>query len=205
MRIKHIVLGILLVFTIKASAQLEEVPVGQWNEVAGKNKYFKDINGHFNKFIGTWEYSDSDKYFKVQFYKINKVPESTAYYYIGNVFHDYICSFIEYKEKQNGQWVNIYNTFGTSAFTSTTFSRGAAIQGYSIMSSNTHLRLKYTEPSEDCLPSNYYVDIKHQGGNPTQLLWSRGSYKYVGSSSCNNANNNSFKIPADMVLTKIAD
>ncbi len=202
METKHILLGLLFIFTIKANSQLQEIPVEQWGTVRGKNKYLKDINGHFNKFLGTWEYSSSDKYFKIQFYKINKVPESTAFYYIGNCFHDYICSFIEYKEKQNGQWVTIYNTFGTPAITNTNFSYDA-IQGYSISPSNTNwLLLDYFEPTETCRYTPT-LNIRYQTGNPAQLLWERDSRIISGGRPCENVDNSPFKIPANMVLTKV--
>lgn len=206
MKIKHILLGILLVFTIKASGQLEEVPVEQWGTVRGKNKYLKDINGHFNKFIGTWEYSSNDKYFKIQFYKINKVPASTMPFYTGNRFYDYLCSFVEYKEKQNGQWVTIYNTFGTPAFTntSTNLDRRNVINGHHISSDPNWIMLSYAEPTETCRYTPT-LNIRYQAENPAQLLWERDLRIWVSGPPCDNVDTSPFQIPANMVLTKIAD
>ena len=208
MKIKHIILGILFVFTIKANSQTE-VPVENWS-LDYTNTYFKDINGHFNKFLGTWEYSSSDKYFKIQFYKINKVPASTAYYYTGNQFYDYICSFIEYKEKQNGEWVTVYSTFGTPAFTSTNFSssttRSKVIRGYALINSNNTLILRYTEPTETCrYTRSLKITYQLQGlGNPPKLFWERDlGINYVSSRPCDNVDESPFQIPANMVLTKV--
>jgi GR25 family glycosyltransferase involved in LPS biosynthesis len=201
-KLKHLISAILLIISIKATSQTE-VPIENWGQNY-TNTYLKDINGHFNKFLGTWEYSTSDKYFKIRFYKVNKVPASTLPFYTGNKFYDYICSFIEYKEKQNGQWVTIYNTFNTPAFTSTNFSYDAT-QGYAISSDSNWILLDYTEPTETCRPRLSILNIRHQAGNPEQLLWERDTTLIIagGKPNCENIDDSPFKIPANMVLTKV--
>jgi len=206
--IKQILLGFFLVSYFNMNSQTTTIPLQ--NELSlgstSKNTYFKDVDGHLNKFIGTWEYSSNDKYFKIQFYKVSKVPDTYSSFSYGN-FCDRLASFIEYKEKQNGQWITIYNTFGTPALTNINFDYDGAIQGYTIVSSNTNrMSLRYTEPTETCrytrtLKITYMLQLG--GGNP-QLSWERdlGRY-YVSGPPCDNVDESPFKIPANMVLTKI--
>jgi len=161
-------------------------------------RYYKDVNGHFNKFIGTWEYNGSDKYLKIQFYKVEAVPTWD------DTFYDVLCSFIEYKEKQNGQWTTIYSTFDTLIQTNFNFNRNT-IQGNIILKNNPNwIILKYTEPSEGCRQFYGYLNLKYQeGGNPPQLIWERDfelEYRYK---ECDNRDESPFKIPANLVLTKI--
>jgi len=155
-------------------------------------KYFKDVNGHFNKFIGTWEYNSSDKYLKVQFYKVEAVPTWD------DTFYDVLCSFIEYKEKQNGQWITIYNTFGTP------FNYNV-IQGSGITKSDPNwITLNYTEPSEGCRQFDGSLNLKYQvGSNPPQFIWERNFELISDYRECDNMDESDFKIPANLVLTKI--
>jgi len=160
--------------------------------------YFKDVNGHFDKFIGTWEYNGSDKYLKIQFYKVEAVPTWD------DTFYDELCSFIEYKEKQNGQWVTIYNTFGTLMQTNFNFNRNT-IHGSIISKSNTNIViLKYTEPSEGCRQFSGYLYLKFQvGSNPPQVVWERDFELISDYTECDNMDESDFKIPVNLVLTKI--
>jgi len=162
--------------------------------------YYKDVNGHFNKLIGTWEYNGNDKYLKVQFYKIEAVPTWD------DIFYDRLCSFIEYKEKQNGQWVTIYNTFGTPIQTNFNFNRNT-IQGSGIIKNNPNwITLRYTEPSEGCRQFYGYLNLKYQeGSNPPQLIWERDFELEHRYKECDNMDESEFKIPANLVLTKISN
>jgi len=175
------------------------IPLENWVDEGVSNKgYFKDVNGHFNKFIGTWEYSGSDKYLKIQFYKVEAVPTWS------DTFYDVLCSFIEYKEKQNGQWITVYNTFGSPIQTNFNFNYNT-IQGSIISKSNPNIViLKYTEPSEGCRQFSGYLNLKYQvGSNPPQFIWERDFELISDYTECNNMDETPFKIPANLVLTKI--
>jgi len=172
--------------------------------------YYKDVNGHFDKFIGTWEYNGSDKYLRIEFYKVEKVSIS-GYFSIdddgGDIFYDMLFSFIEYKEKQNGQWITIYNTFGKEPVTDFTYyGHNSAIEGGRIIDSN-FIFLSYSEPLlEECKKGRGTLDLKYQlGSNPPQLLWERDPVVYVTDRErkCYGIEREPFKIPANLVLTKI--
>jgi len=174
--------------------------------------YYKDINGIFDKFIDTWEYSDSDKYLKIQFYKVEKISIS-GYLFIdgdgGDLFYDMLFSFIEYKEKQNGQWITIYNTFGTEPVTDFSYygrGGGGEIEGGRIISPN-FIRLSCSEPlSEECKKRRGNLYLKYQvGSNPPQISWERDPIVRITDRErkCFNIEREPFKIPANMILTKI--
>jgi len=179
-------------------------PIENWdNEDTDEDiGYYKDINEHFNKFIGVWEYSGSDKYLKIQFYKVEKIPVWD------DLFFDMLFSFIEYKEKQNGQWTTIYNTFGTESVTDFSYygRAGGEIEGGTIINSN-FIMLECAEPlSEECKKRKGTLHLKYQvGSNPPQLIWERDPVVYVTDRprKCIGIEREPFKIPANLVLTKI--
>jgi len=171
------------------------IPLEKWGDFPPSSSgYFKDINGHFNKFIGIWEYNDIDKYLKIQFYKVEAVPTWD------DTFYDRLCSFIEYKEKQNGQWITIYNTFGTPMLTNFNFNFNT-IQGRIVINPN-FIVLNYTEPSEGCRAFDGSLRLEYQLNNTPHIIWKRG-FEVLNYSECDNLDISDFKIPANLVLTKI--
>ncbi len=204
MKTKHILIGFLFLFSITMSGQTE-VPIENREKIKSlTGKYFKDVNGHYNKFIGTWEYSDNNTYFKVQFYKVSKISIP----HLKFSFYDRLASFIEYKEKQDGQWVTIYNTFGTSAIRNNNYYDSRVIIKGGEMISPNELTLNYTEPSDDCRYQGPLLSVKYQKGSSMQLLWERDPLITVtGPFLCPHGeliDDNPFKIPAHMVLTKVS-
>jgi len=185
------------------------IPLEQWgNNGPSGVGYYKDINGHFNKFIGIWEYNGSDKYLKIQFYKVEKIS-IWGDLLEANLFYDMLFSFIEYKEKQNGQWTTIYNTFDKEPVTIFNYygsNRNSTIEGGLIIDSN-FITLDCSEPLlEECKKLRGTLDLKYQeGSNPPQLIWERASTMYVSDSppECIGIEREPFKIPANLVLTKI--
>jgi len=156
-------------------------PIENWgNEDTDEDiGYYKDINGHFDKFIGLWEYNGSDKYLKIQFYKVEKISLSGYISFNddgGDLFFDMLFSFVEYKEKQNGQWITIYNTFGIEPITDFSYygRGGGEIEGGTIINSN-FIILECAEPlSEECKKTRGTLHLKYQvGSNPPQLLESQ--------------------------------
>jgi len=211
MKTKKIVIVFLFMMVVQSiNAQLIGLPpyniiptpLEEWGGhtlLESVGRYYKDVNGHFNKFIGTWEYNGSDKYLKIQFYKVEAVPTWD------DTFYDRLCSFIKYKEKQNGQWITIYNTFSTPILTNFNFNYNT-IQGRGILKNNTnYVILNYTEPSEGCREFDGTLKLKYQvDSNPPQLIWEREFYLYPNGIDCgDNVDESDFKIPANMILTKI--
>jgi len=138
---------------------------------------------------------------KIQFYKVEKIPVWD------DLFFDKLFSFIEYKEKQNGQWVTIYNTFGIPPVTVFNYEyHDEEIEDGYIVNSN-FIWLNYSEPLlQECKKLRGTLDLKYQvGSNPPQLIWERDSVMYVSDSSpeCVGIEREPFKIPANLVLTKI--
>jgi len=216
---KKLILIVFLLFTLmqNINAQIFDFipkPLEQWgNNGPPTPGYYKDINGHFNKFIGTWEYSSSDRYLKVQFYKVEKISIWDNIFldddFVNDLFRDMLFSFVEYKEKQNGQWITIYNTFGTQPINVFSYhNRGREIEGGHIINSN-FIFLGYSEPlSEECKKLRGTLNLKYQAeSNPPQISWERDPVIYVTDRprKCVDIEEESFKIPANLVLTKITN
>jgi len=121
-----------------------------------------------------------------------------------DTFYDRLCSFKEYKEKQNGQWITIYNTFGTSIQTNFNFNYNT-IQGSRISKNNPNrVSLKYTEPSQDCGQFYGFLNLKYQvGSNPPKFMWERDFELISRYKECDYMDESDFKIPANLVLMKI--
>lgn len=207
MNAKHILLGLLFLFSLEMNSQII-VPVENRSQTDDwADKYFKDVNGHFNKFIGTWEYSSSDKYFKVQFYKAVQISVTPIWF--SDTYYDNLCAFIEYKELQNGQWVTIYNTFGTPMLDNSNFFDydNTTIHGTGVMSTNPNIiGLMYTEPSEGCRNLSTYLSVTYQMGRPAQIIWKRNSRSWSTGNFCpeGQIDNSGYKIPSEMILTKVS-
>jgi hypothetical protein len=101
----------------------------QWN-----NKYFKDVNGTLNKFLGTWRYenltSSPTEIVEVTFYKREMISS-------GGYFKDELYAHIKYIK--NG--IEIYNTYSTSQVWN-------IWGGYYYNNDLNKLRMQYSEPND---------------------------------------------------------
>ncbi|MES2486286.1 MAG: DUF6705 family protein [Bacteroidota bacterium] len=177
-----------------------------FDHVDEDNVYFKDVNGIFNKFIGTWEYSTATQYFKITFLKkqnVEELPEfSTRHRYF-----DMLQSNFQYKEKVNGNWVVVYNTY--PAMGQILFSRW--IEG-SVPDNPNTIEIFYNEPYTGSCPRSRREMLKiiySQSGNVQQLSWQRTVYLKTSielGEPCADgtpSDTSAYKIPANMTLTKI--
>lgn len=74
-----------------------------------ENAYYKDINGFFNQYLGTWIYSTGNKTFKVVFVKKPMVYRTS----FKNYYEDYLVGEFQYIE--NGvEKVNTLSNLGNS-------------------------------------------------------------------------------------------
>lgn len=102
---KKIIYIIIIVFSIQLQAQ-EIVPKEQqaqyYLDKNYKNKYFKDLNGHLNKFLGAWKWQDNQtnpsKILEVTFIKQENIFKGSSY-------EDLLITNFKYIE--NG--IEIYN------------------------------------------------------------------------------------------------
>ncbi|MFN4198832.1 MAG: DUF6705 family protein [Flavobacterium sp.] len=182
---KKLIYIIVIVFSFQLQAQ-EIVPKEQQPQYylnnTYKDKYFKDINGHFNKFIGTWKWQDSPtnptKVLEITFYKVEN-------HYTGGCFEDRLASSYTYYE--NG--VEIYNT------------TNGVFGGRFVFPNNLNkLRLIYMEPNPATLGFTYnfvieFIPNTTLPGTP-QLKWDVEVVLEVAE------NAELPKIPMHIVLTK---
>ena len=181
---KNIIYLIILVFSFQLQAQEIVALENQknYNGYESVGKYFKDINGHLNKFIGTWKWQDNPtnptKVLEVTFYKIEN--HDTGGYYV-----DRLSSSYTYHE--NG--VEIYNT-----------TNGVFGGRFNFSGNLNKLRLIYIEPSPETYGFNYSFYIEYLpsltlSGTP-QLKWDVEVLLEVAE------NAELPKIPMHIILTK---
>jgi hypothetical protein len=160
---KKIIYLIVLIFNFQLYAQ--DVALENKNDYNGYErvgKYFKDINGHLNKFIGTWKWQDNPtnptKVLEINFFKVEN-------YDTGGYFEDRLNSTYIYSE--NG--VEIYNTVNIY---DDKFIFGGL---FSFPNNINKLRLYYSEPNPATNGFRYNFHIEYlQSATITgtaQLKW----------------------------------
>lgn len=126
------------------------------------NKYFKDINGHLNKFLGTWKWQDNPsnptKIFEITFSKVENE-------FTGSSYEDFLIS--SYKYIENG--VEIYNTENLG------FNKYIYGGLFSFPNNLNKLRLLYSEPepATDSLRYSFHIEYLPITSSSTieQLKW----------------------------------
>ncbi|MDH7446343.1 DUF6705 family protein [Aquimarina sp. 2201CG14-23] len=186
----------ILVFTIQSYAQII-IPAEKFGSTENENKtsssyYYKDVNGVFNKFLGTWRYQTSTELFEITFRKKEREKTGMGYY------EDYIVS--RYKYIKNGQ--TIYNTYNQGIISvAQENDDDYYVFGSGIKSSELNsIQLLYDEPD---------LEIDFDGRlvltyNPVtqKLEWKVTS---LSKPDPNNPNKRitPFKVPTRMTLTKV--
>lgn len=169
------------------------------------NVYRKDINGVFDKFLGTWEYSNGPYYLKVIITKVEKEEQGV---YNGvrtnklKIFEDRInCDYIY---KYNGQVV--YNV--TTPYQVVNGELQASLIGGSYIENSTSLFLGYSEPTLNPCGRERHgsLTLTYINNGTPQLTWSRTDKTLIRPEShCPNGvyDRSAYQIPANIVLTKI--
>ena len=165
------------------------------------NIYFKDVNNTFNKFMGTWEYTDGTNYLKVVITKITKL--NTTYPNGQIQFRDILVA--SYLYKYNG--VIVYNTIPPVIPNPNT--RYNYIDGHIIENSNK-VSLDNNESSTTTCPRTKNAEVNLTklltlSGQPQKIKWERVDLRESQGFGCDTGNydTSDFKIPANMILTKI--
>jgi len=133
---KHLIIIILLFTTIACKAQNPIVSLDTYRQDAPAGAYFKVLNNEFDKFVGTWNYSNGNASFTIVFQKKEMVA-------INSDFRDILVGEYEYVENGN----TIINTIPELTSNSGNV-KNRNIGGSEILQ-NTN---KYVS-GEDCLPS----------------------------------------------------
>jgi hypothetical protein len=158
---KNLAIVLLLIsFQAKAQSNLPiEQKVNYTRSSTYQNHYFKDINGVFDKFLGSWKYENATDLLEIRIYKAEFRDTGGQNFYDDELY-------IEFKYTQNG--AVIFNTFGENR---TYYISGLRFQ---VPSNTNKYRLLYLEPSQRQFKAYQYVDIEYIpntiGGQP-QLNW----------------------------------
>ena len=196
---KKIIKITLLLATIISYSQ-EIVPVEDkfnYDPFEQPKKYYKDVNGVFNKFIGTWKWQNATtnptKTFEITFYKHEMRDQG------GISYTDFITSKFKYIE--NG--VEIYNTYndrfgyilGSIIYQSIDLnSPHGSLADYNFM------ELHYSEPIIDGRPlrknpsGKLFLEYKNEN-NIQKLIWNVECF-------LDQNGNIPFRIPITMELIK---
>ena len=160
--------------------------------------YYKDINGVFNKFIGTWKWQDlpnnPTKVFQITFYKNEMRDEGSIsftdelvskFQYISNGTVIYNTYLGDYKGHISGSWLPPNSSY--------TLSNGLTIE-------NTKMELHYSEPIIDNRPlrknPNGKLYLEYQNLNSVEkLIWNVECF-------LDQNGNIPFRIPITMTLIK---
>lgn len=154
--------------------------------------YFKDINGTFNKFLGTWIYNQDGHYFRITFFK----TENVDYWFSDRQTEDIVESHYEYKYNGNLIFEN--------------YSTNRTMVSSNILYNDNFLGFSYLEPSLTSCNKARIGRLKityslNSSGLPI-LIWERVIVPLTQNPfPCpdNSAPDESdFLVPANMVLTK---
>lgn len=195
-------------FNVNVSNSQSTIPIENIAfHIKENNVYFKDVNGLFNKFLGSWEYTSGPYYFKMT------LTKKEQYQYAIGIrksiqYTDYIdCHYIY---KYNG--ITIYNFYPNNNLLTSNFSQ-SGINGYDyVIMNNNKLLLNYDEPSQtSCYRrKGGRLEIEHTYiGQTPKLIWTRTDYDkglQVKGFECQDGSlpdTSDFQIPANMVLTKV--
>jgi hypothetical protein len=170
---------------LKAQEMIQVEDQKYFNAYESRGKYFKDLNGVLDKFVGNWKYEDNptnpSKVLYVTFYKVEQ--DDT-----GGYFEDYLIA--HYKYYENG--VEIYNTQDIGNY----FIYGVYFRD----PQNTNkYHMIYNEPSEASIALRYNFNIEYlpnSGGTP-QLQWDVDIVLEVGEGA------QPPRIPQHIILTKL--
>jgi len=171
------------------------------------NVYYKDITGYLDTFVGTWEYSSSSVYLKVQFYK--RLHAKGSFGIFDTIFEDELRSFILYKVFENGTWVTKYNTFAIVLISDEQANKNS-IRGNLKGVGDNKLILGYTEPTTQCRrrkAASLELEVFEENG-VQKLKWARKRPRnnHIGDGVCPDGtlwDESDFIIPANMILTKV--
>jgi hypothetical protein len=192
-----LIISTLMVFGVLQAQTIKPVETF-YDFLTLDNVYFKDVNHHYDKFIGTWECTEGPHYIKITITKNDSIEQGVTTtgrrMMKRKRFIDMI--FVDYQYKYNGQL--IYDTSSTD--------QKIYIIG-KLTESPNELFLGYDEPTTAC-GRDRFATLKLEMINihPDRLRWTRTEqYSQTMESACptSQLDTNPFAIPADLIFIKL--
>ena len=159
------------------------------------NAYYKDIEGFYNQFEGTWVYTDSEKTIRFRF----KKKEEFFYQSVVNYYIDVLIGEMQFISN-NQELINSLSNIDVnhnSLFRYSLFSRRKVGYNYDPMclecpTNVQRLPMMYDEPTNDdsCLAAYFVMRIEIENGLPKLKVQYNQTVK-----SCN-MNKNNFDLPS---------
>jgi len=197
---KNILTTILLLIATQTWAQYI-VPIEeayQNNSFQAPKKYYKDVNGVLNKFIGTWKWQDRDinptKIFEITFYKNEKRDRGSISFTdeLRSKFRYIEDNQIVYDTYQSNEY---YHIWGSWIVPNSSFRMPNGL-----IINNNKMKLGYSEPT---IPSRQYstdpsgrLEIEYQRNGSQEIMEWTLTYHTIFETDL------PFKIRASMTLVK---
>jgi hypothetical protein len=170
------------------------------------NIYFKDVNNHYNKFLGEWEATDGLHYVKIKITKSVKVEQgvTSTGKRMMKIKRYFDMIHIDYLYKYNGNIVynatKPYQIINGNVFSSEIF-------GHLLENNNQTLEMFYNEITFSC-GRNKVGNLNLTFLNPTnpQLQWIRTEkLSQALETLCpeNQVDTSPYKIPSNLTFTKL--
>lgn len=200
---KNILFLLLFFCLVQTKAQTIIPSEDYFNHNAENNVYFKDVNHIYDKFLGTWIFSEGPHYLKIIVKKLPKVEDgvlTTGERVKTRLQYNDLIN-VEYQYKYNG--VEVYHVLYPYRLVSGKLLYSSII-GSVIMNPN-QLLLYYDEPSTTTCIRNRVGELNLTYLDNNTLHWVRTDKKTDNPESfCTTGSFDvsEYKIPADIVLTK---
>jgi len=197
---KKTILTILFLTAITLNAQTVKPIENYFEFKSSDNIYFKDVNNHYNKFLGDWEVTDGLHYVKIKIKKVPRVEQGLTSNGRRMMkirrFVDQIV--IECLYKYNGN--EVYNTMGNNPNISN-FCLGQ------ILNNSNKLELMYLEPYTGCGRNRTgWLVLTYVTNSNQQLQWTRTEELSKDPETLcpdNQVDITPYKIPANLTFTKL--
>jgi len=190
--IKILVLTLLISVGCKAQ---QIVNIHTFNQGSYSGKYFKDLDNHYDVFVGTWENTTGNMTFRVVLHKTERMPiGSPTEYYMDRIHGSFLM--IENVGTRNER--EIYNSvryFPQSGQTSENVIIGGSRDGVSMGSFIEDTTISNTIIPSGILRGQMTLEILNLNNTPLQARWKvfRKGLSLQGVE---------FNVPIDIILTK---
>lgn len=187
---KKIIIVLVLLSNFVGYSQIEvDIKSPYTVEILPSGSYVKDIDGDFDKFVGTWVWTNGTD---TVIFKLIKVvhqfePRTSSY-------EDYMIG--DYSYTTNNGSVEVVNTIDQSTNLSASF--------HPLYACNTKSQTKIHFIFSDVVvgKSFCYADFEFLPGSTTQLKLKQSNSESLGCIDCVSPPSISFTIPNNIVLTK---
>jgi hypothetical protein len=149
---KKIYLILIVLITLSCKAQTPIIPIYDNGGIFGEqqNAYYKDVEGYFNQFVGTWLFTNGTKVLKVTFVKKERMLMENSYYvdFLVGEFQ-YIENGVEKANTLSNLIINYNNAFNYNLYSLVRIRKTSYPRCEECETDEKRLEMKFTEPAND--------------------------------------------------------